>query len=71
MCCHVESYAHTGHKWVKRDVKLTCSVTSTGFHLTGELASSKMKRTVLQMRRAMKIMGMSVSFTSAMDEEWD
>lgn len=31
-----------------------------------------MKRTVLQMRRMMKIMGMSVSFTSAMEEKaWD
>lgn len=30
-----------------------------------------MKRTVLQMRRLMKIMGMSVSFISAMETEWD
>lgn len=56
----------------KRNIKLTCRVTSTGFCLAEEPASSSMKRTVLQMRRKMKITGMSVSFISAMEEkEWD
>lgn len=46
-------------------------MTSAGFCLTFESASSRIKRTVLQMRRTMKMMGMSVSFTSAMEEkEW-
>lgn len=49
--------------------KLTCRVISTGCSLTGELASTSMKRTVLHMRRAMKIIGMSVNFTSAMEEK--
>lgn len=44
-------------------------MTSTGFCLAGEPASSSMKRTVLHMRRMMKIMGMSVSFMSAMEEK--
>lgn len=44
-------------------------MTNTGFCLTGELASSRMKRTVLQMRRTMKMMGMRVSLTSAMEEK--
>lgn len=51
---------------------LTCSVTSTGFCRAEESASSRMKRTVLQMRRTMKMMGMRVSFTSAIEEKaWD
>lgn len=52
--------------------KLTCRVTSTGFCLAGEPASSSRKRTVLHMRRAMKMIGMRVSFLSAMEEkDWD
>lgn len=51
--------------------RLTCRVTSTGFCLTGESASSSMKRTVLQIRRTMKMMGMSVSFMSAMEKKED
>lgn len=60
------------HKQTKKiQIKLTCKVTSSGFCLTGESASSRMKRNVLQMRRTMKIMGMSVSLTSAMEFVWD
>lgn len=52
--------------------KLTCRVTSRGFCLAGESTSISRKRTVLHMRRVMKMMGMRVSFLSAMDEkEWD
>lgn len=51
--------------------RLTCRVTSTGFCLTGESASSSTKRTVLQIRRTMKMMGMSVSFMSAMEKKDD
>ena len=54
------------------EVTLTCKVTSTGFCLAGELASISRKRMVLHMRRAMKMMGMRVSFLSAMvDSDWD
>ena len=51
--------------------QLTCRVTSTGFCLAGESASIRTKRTELQIRRAMKMIGMRVSFLSAMEEEAD
>lgn len=57
------------HPQFKRHIKLTCRVTSTGFCLAEDPASSSTKRTVLQMRSAMKIMGMSVSFISATEEK--
>lgn len=46
-------------------------MTSTGFFLTGESANSSTKRTELQIRRTMKMMGMSVSFMSAMEKKED
>lgn len=51
---------------------LTCKVTSTGFCPAGERESSSTKRTVLHMRSAMKMMGMRVSFLSAIAGiEWE
>lgn len=50
-------------------MSLTCKVTSTGFCLASESASSSMKRTVLQIRRKIKMTGMSVIFLSAIDEK--
>lgn len=46
---------------------IPCRVTRTGFWRAGEPTSMRMKRTVLQIRRKMKMRGMRVSLRSAID----